>query len=154
MSHEDHHSLSLKSWGGFLTLIWVSYCFVTKHSKLNGINNNLVTLTDSVGREFRWSLAGMTSLYAAIGGNIDSGSAGGDSNGCRLELSGDFFIHPCGTWVGMTLRLEHLHLDSLCGLDFLPTWSLGSKTQCPWEVAYRERVFQGNSAKAARSLLT
>lgn len=92
-------------------------------------------LTDSVGQEFRQGPSGMACLCAAIWGHIDSDAAGDDSNDCILELSGGFFIHPSGIWVGMTpsweCRLEHLYVASLRDLVFLTAWSLGSKMQSP-----------------------
>lgn len=96
--------VSLNSVSSFFILILVIYCSVTKHSKLSCINNNHLTLSDSVDQELGQCL-GMACLCASAVGHTDSDSAGSDSNDCRLELSGDFFIHPSGTWVGMTPRL-------------------------------------------------
>lgn len=46
-------------------------------------------------QEFELGLAGMANLRAAVWGHIDSDSAGGHSNNCRLDFSGGFI-----TWVG------------------------------------------------------
>lgn len=62
-----------------LSLVLVIFCSVTKLPKLSYINNYLM-LTDTMG------LAGMVCLHTAIWGHIDSDSAAGDSNDCRLEL--------------------------------------------------------------------
>lgn len=94
------HSLAslwvlLNSVSSFFILTLFTCCPVTKHFKFSCIRNNHLTFTDSVGQEFGKGLRGIA--YVLQLGEIDSDSAGGNSNNCRLELSGDFFIHLLGT---------------------------------------------------------